>query len=561
MAKTYTDELQHLAQCVPKLQKASGNPNKSYREIVVKFEGANMKNYANLAKALELYCWPTNTKQIRSVTDPFADGGPEEGKIEGLWRFVSVDPTHSRGEGVFLTLREGYASAIQWDEARVPSRDILPATDNVPIETGVTNIDEDYIDVLFPNVDPEKSSAIAEALLALRTVTGQTIWTHSFTGEYHVIRARVREEEDGSHSIFGLLAKPRSFVKTYDNYNSHNAADVYYLHHVPKPIVQSLVDDGVYKTDGASATLNYSTERGTYDVIIRTGVDEPLTVLSKQTVDGCQQEVYTSFYWGVTTDTMRSLSAAGAPAGWIYELAPPTPAANGRWNLRFTKIKAIAKTAPAYTSAITSSRETETQEKKNQTTIESIGEEEQGIIKRVRGLINRFCRFDTVKEDVTSTPWETTFTLTDGPDGEEVHTVKGNQRTIEFDAAGSGFANRLTGWSRNEDGTYNWHIVKEIDTFYLEVTNHWYYDIWHRRTRIVSSGFQTGWYQDEYRIYRYKYQTRRFTSEDEAYLWLRESTNFQPNSGVSTVGKNKFIAQRRFLERDFGWANDGLAYQ
>jgi hypothetical protein len=557
--KPYETELAHLKQCVPKLVKGSGTPNKSYSEITVRFDGANLENFAQLQKCLEFYGWPTNTIKSGSVTNPAIDGGPQRGQLEGVWRFVSCDPNHSaRGEGVYVTLREGYAAELTWDEARVPSRALLPKTTSTALEG--TNADEDYIDVLFPNVDPTKSQTMADALLALGTVDAPTIWTHEYTGTYHVIYARPREEEDGSHSVLALLARPRSYLKTYENFQSHNASDVYYLHHVPKSIVQSVVDDAVYKTEGASATANYSTDRGTYDVIIRTGTDEPITVLNKQTEDGCLTEVYTDFYFGISKTTMEGISVGTAPQGWIYRITNLSPAANGKFNMRRDRIKAIAKTCPEYTSEITSSREWKTQEKKNQTSVASIGEAVQGLIKRIRGLVNRFCVYDTTTTTIESTPWEVTFSVT-AEDGVEHHTVKGNQDLIDFGSPREGFIHKLTGWSRNEDGTYNWHIVEVIDDFNPDVTQFWYYRTSRNTTVLIGgSSADAGKYQDKKRVYRWKFELKRFRDEDAAYAWLRLSDFYAKESGVQKNGKSKFTAHKIFLDEDFGWQNDGSPY-
>ena len=553
--KTYETERQHLKGCVPKLFKGTGSPNKSFREIVIRFEGANLQNYANLAKALEIYTFPTNTSKKGSVENPFVDGGPKEGIIEGVWRFTSVDPTHSRTEGLFLTLREGYAQTLQWDEARVPSRDQLPPTDNVPIESA-TNVNEDYIDVLFPNVDPEAAPAMCDSFVDLGTMTEPTIWTHQYTGTYEAIRARMREEEDGSHSIVALLAKPRSFVKTYENVNSHNAADVYYLHHVPKRIVQSIVDDPSYKTDGASATLNYSTERGTFDVIIRTGVDDPISIINKKVEDGCLVEVYTSFYFGITKSALDNLSVGTSPQGWIYTLSGITPAANGRFNARRERVQSQEKIADEYTSNSTMSRATLTQEKRNIEVPESAGEEEQGVIKRIRNILNRFCAYDSTKDETTSTPWEVNFT-TSGVDGNEIHTVKGNQREILYDPPASGSVHSLTGWSRNEDGTYNWHLVETVDQFASETTSYWFFKTNKDQIVILRKPINGKQYQAQIRVFLWKYESKYFKTEDAAYLWLRENDNLWASSGVNVRGKTRFTAHRIKLETDFGWQNDG----
>ena len=564
--KPYANELAHLSKCVPKLVKGSGAPNKSFSEIVVRFEGANLEMYPQLLKCLEYYCWPTNTAKAGSVTNPAIDGGPQRGKFEGVWRFVSCDPTKSnRSEGVYLTLREGYAQKLAWDEARVPSRDIIPQTDNVPIEDGVTNTDEDYIDIIFPNCDPEKSQSIADALLALETVSSPTIWTHKYTATYHVLRSRVREENDGSHSVVGVLARPRCFVKTYENYNSHNAADVYYLHHVPKRIVQSIVDNGAYKTDGASCTLNYATERATYDVIIRTGVDDPITIVNKQTEDGCLTETYTDFYFGITKAAVDAITIGTppneAPKGYIYNITGISPAANGRFNVRVDRIKAIAKTGTKYTSEITKSSETKTQESKNQPSVITLGAAVQGIIKRVRNMMNRFCVYDAVKEEITSTEWGPIEFTIQGEDGDEDHIVYGNQRTIDIGDPGEGFYYRLAGWSRNEDGTYNWHLVKEKDIYDDETVLFWNYSTNSYRTLIIAEGAHAGWKQDQTDRLDWIYQSRRFKTEADGYTWLQGLASKSPNCGVNQNGKAKFHAYARRTIDSTGWTNTGSPYQ
>jgi hypothetical protein len=560
--KPYQTELNHLAQCTPKLIKGTGTPNKSHSEITVRFDGANLEMFAQLQKCLEFYCWPTNPNKSGSVKDPAIDGGPQRGKLEGIWRFVDCSPTHAaRGEGVYLTLREGYASELVWSEARVPSRALLPQTDNVPIEA-VGNTDEDYIDILFPNVDPTKSQTMADALLAMKTVDAPTIWTHKYTGVYHVIYARPREEDDGSHSIIGLLARPRSFLKTYESFESHNATDVYYLHHVPKTIVQSVVDDPLYKTVGASATANYSTERGTYDVIIRTGPDEPVTILNKQTEDGCLTEIYTDWYFGVTKDTVDATSVGSAPQGWIYRITGISPTSNGKFNMRRDRIHGIERIGTGYYNETSSSRESFTVESLNTTNKGTALPGQQGIIQRFLSRLNRFCTWDTRLINTQSTPWEVEFTVPDAPAGVEIHTVKGNQRTIAFPAAEAGYNTALTGWQRNEDGTFNWHLVKTVDQYDTATVEYWIYDIYHRRTLVIAgSGPNAGKYQDQYRRYTWKFESSRHKTEAAAYAWLRESSNYDPRSGVETHGKTSFRAQRRSLQTDYGWVDDGVAYE
>ena len=373
-----------------------------------------------------------------------------------------------------------------------------------------------------------------------------------------MIQSRTREEADGSQSLITLIGKPRSFTKTYENFESHNESVIYNLHHVPKRIVQSIIDDPVYKISGASVTQNFSTERGTYDLIIRHGPENPITILSKKTEDGCQMEVYSDFHFGVTEATADAFDVEEAPPGWIYRVVSFSPAANGRFNIRRDRLKAIAKTGTEYTSQQSSSRTTETQEKKNQTTPGgAIGILTQGIIRFRRALLNRFCRYDRTADNTTSTPWEVSFTV-EGPDGDEAHVFKGNQRVNDPGTPASGNYLRLGSWSRNEDGTFNWHTTEETNQFKLEVTNSWSYRTSKNRTVVIATGINQGLYQAQERVFEWVYETRKFTSEDDAYAWLRESVFWKRSEcGVRSFGKARFRASRALLDADFGWQDDG----
>ena len=559
MEQTYQKERDYLSKITPEVVSVTGNPLTSSRELVIEFPQANTQDFPDLEKSLEVYCWPKNENPQRWVRDPFADGGPEKGKISGLWRFVSASGVHARRTGLFLTLREGYASTFEWDEARVISRDILPQTDYTPLE-GIQS-EEDYIDVLFPNFDPKKVQTQADLFLSTGPHEDPTVSTHDYSGIYEVIHCRPREEEDGSQSLITLIGKPRSFTKTYENFESHNESVIYNLHHVPKRIVQSIIDDPVYKISGASVTHNFSTERGTYDLIIRHGPENPITILNMKVEDGCQLEVYADFYYGITKETADGFVIEDAPKGWIYRIQGPTPAANGRFNLRRERIKAIAATGTEYDSEVTSSRVTTTREKKNQGNAANVGNPVQGIIKVARSLLNRFCRYEIVLKNTTSTPWQITYTIP-GPDGDEIHIEKGNQRAIVIGDPGEGFYFRLAaGVTRNEDGTFYWHLAKEVDQYSREVTSQFPYHFWrHRSLLVVAPSGDAGKYQDQQQVDDWVFESRRFNKEDDAYAWLRETGNLQESSGVTTQGKTRFYAYKRYITAVHPWQNIGFPY-
>ena len=553
-------ERKHLSSMVPTLKSVSGNPATSQREIVIEFPGANKRDFPNMEKALELYCWPSNQKPQRWVRDPHVDGDKDKGKVKGLWRFVSATSVFGRTEGVFLTLREGYASEINWDEARVPSRDILPQTDNTPIESSPVR-GEDYIDVIFPNFDPLKSQDAADALLAEGTVEDPTVSEHPFEGVYHILRVRTREEDDGSHSIVAVLAQSRAFVELYENVNSHNAARAFYLHHVPKSIVQSIVDDPLYKTDGATATANYSTERATYDVIIRQGVDDPVSIITKKTEDGCQLEVYSDFYFGLTLTAAEAIPVGTAPQGWIYRIPVITPAAHGRFTVRRERSVAIAAEGQEFIAESTPFHTTTQTEKRNQLTPLTSNTSVIGKILRALSRLNPFCVYDGTNTEIESIPWDDTFTV-NGPDGLETHIVKKYQRILDIGTPPSGFTDRLTGFTVHEDKTFDWHLVRTENLYAREVTNSWNWTKRLTRDLIITAGGAAGKYQPQIWIREYKYETRRFTSEDDGYAWLRESIFHlpPPNSGVSIHGRSKYVAWRTTLVLDNGWVDNGFPF-
>ncbi|MDD2657579.1 MAG: hypothetical protein PHD04_02875 [Candidatus Pacebacteria bacterium] len=341
-------------------------------EISVCFKEAVADTASDMRYFLELFTWATNTEVRNYVDDPIIEGE----KFIGRWRKAYVREMivpisqSEKEHWIIVTLRQGLATKINWDEARIISRNTLPGntSDDLP-GAGTISADtasdnpERWLDILFPYFDPVYVEAAVTSLSdeynTAGTIPAFTVDGTNFNGEWHKIFARVQKQEDGTCNVVVTMAQPQYTLQAFSDYGGDDAADVIYCWQVPKDIAQTILD--AWKTGvGKSASASYSMRDGTVDLVLRkktttggaiTVTSLPLTcdtdlnmwmvwgytstqidawVLTHD--DALTHEVRTiritargdGLYDGVITETGQDAQSSTNAAGWTYERLVPS---------------------------------------------------------------------------------------------------------------------------------------------------------------------------------------------------------------------------------------------
>ena len=547
---TYTNELKHIGSFIPELVSITGIPNMQQRELIVRFSEVDSTQYPNCQKAMELYCWPTNAKPQRWVENPIIEGGDKHGINRGKWRMVSVTVEKGNTQGLLVTLREGYATTLMWDEAMLADEHWL-------------QLSEQYADVVFPNIDPEHLQKIVDAIPEF-TATDITIRGHVYTataGEpWEYIHVRPEQVQDGSYIIRLFMGQPRYTQVLYDNYGSPDQSKKTYCHNVPKRLAESVVT--TYNlVDGASGTSNYSTQEGLVDLVFYQRGTTHITIRNVKTFDGCEYDELTDYWYNYTKDEAEAFTLASVYGAWAkgyeYAIDRLSYSGDGRWTVITSKKHVKRKTHVSAQEWDKDADSTTTNTvKSGQTSIPAIATAK-GYVEWVRASVDRFCTWTTQKFRRTSIPGSLTFNLKTAR-GTITHIKKWNQATIDFGDAGTGFCYELVGFGRNPDDTYNWAVWKVPYLFDTDAAeNYWQFRTNKPRDYIIGSGANVGQYQRYEHIWQWRENIKRFSDETAAYAYLRESEFYTSNSRVAQHGINQFTVHKTFLETDFGRQKSG----
>ena len=509
VSENYEAEKSHLKACLPGavILDDSHNQLLRQREVQIQIEEVNTEMVDRCIKMMNVWGWPTNPKKQLWTADPQIGGVV----LKGTWRHVQSIKSANR-RGMYITLREGFAQAIAWDEAYVDDTDDL--------QEG-----ERYCAVIFPNVDPKYVDAMKESL-GENTTDGFTVDGRERTGTWEYVHKRSHTvSQDGCMEIILFAAQPQFTYFTYENYGAIGQTKVWHVDNVPKRLVPASV--AAYNTAGTNGSGNYSTQEGLVDLTFRVRDGAAVTITNIKTVDGCQIEEYTSYYYDYTKEQVEAFNLGEAPQGWIYRAPLIRPDGSGaRYTIIVVKQKAIAVTKDAVTIEDNADFTETVEVSENQTTPPNV-EDSLGVIKKLTLILNDFCLWSTRLVTQTSKPWSVTYSINTSEGGSEIHILKGNQRTISIPNRPSGMVQSFSAPPRrNRDGTYDWHLVQSTDDDWLGTGNTATYDNWHRIYREVfdsdrgDSGEFVWMYSDVVQTTTVK----QFTSADAAYAWANDGS-------------------------------------
>jgi hypothetical protein len=310
---------------------------------------------------------------------------------------------------VVRELRKGFATALAWDEAiEISGHDLQSNT-----STYFGAQTEKYIEVIFPNVDPESVETLITTLKSAQYITNPTIQGVVRSGTYELIHLKPEKQEDGCIWLRVFMGTPQYSFRCFEKIGTPDETEVYYLWNVPKRLAQDLVDS--YETGtGTSAIANYSTAQGLVDITVRTrGTVILITISNIKTEDGCLTYEYQDFYWGLTLAQAQALDIGVAPQGWIYRLDGISYDGQASYSARVTRIQARARTVLDGVDIEDSEESTVNRTKKiNQTALPAALSAAAGERQYLREVeLNRFCLFDYAVDtetvhSQTGTGWE-----------------------------------------------------------------------------------------------------------------------------------------------------------
>ena len=532
-SENYAKEKDHLKRGLAGAAILSDTQNQllRQREVTIQIEEANEQLIDRCIKMMNVWGWPTNPKQQLWTADPQIGGIV----LNGTWRHVeSVKSENKRG--LYITLREGFAQKIAWDEAYIDETDDLQE-------------DERYAAIIFPNVDPQYADAMTVSL-GENTTDGFTVDGKERTGTWEYVHKRTRTvAQDGSMSIVVFAAQPQYTYFVYENVGGIGQTKVWHVDNVPKRLVAGVV--ATYTTEGTDGSGNYSTQEGLVDLTFRVRDGNSVTMLNKKTVDGCQIEEYTDYYYDLTKAEADAYDIGEAPQGWFYSAPFIRPDGSGaRYTIIRVREKAIAVSKDAVTVADNANYSETLAVQKNQVTPPEV-EDSLGVIQRLQLNFNKFCLWGTQLVTRTSKAWSVTYSIATQNNRTETHTIKGNQRTIPTPTLASGTVQTYSSPpSRNPDGTYNWHLVVSTDDDWLGTGGTAFYDNWNRIYREVYDT-ETEKYKWLYADVRKTFDVKQFTTAAAAYEWANEG-GYNSGRPVSKVGFHRFLSEQ-VNEFQYNW--------
>lgn len=241
-------------------------------------------------------------------------------QFEGTWRLVKLDIQISKDKTynlLVLSYSYGWAESLIWTEARLVEDSVMDGQTAAGITgDGSTFVDEEWLLVRFPNINPKKVRQVAYSAGQTKTYSNLTINTESYSGDYYLVYSKAKIEEDGSGSVYLFLAKPTYKLDAFTSYGGSDQKTVTYIWGIQKSTAQAVLN--AYKADGASATATFEKE-GFVDLIIYSA-DNASSNLESDAVQTCDLKT-TSFHflWGTNktsaTDFVNQHGTGGANTG------------------------------------------------------------------------------------------------------------------------------------------------------------------------------------------------------------------------------------------------------
>jgi hypothetical protein len=420
----------------------------------------------------------------------------------GIWRLAFVRPIRIKTTPYIVeVLRKGFITqlvdggVLSWSDARLS------------IEASRTLHDDiQYIFVRFPGVSPDHVRGIVDSINALPVAAFHPVIRGEDYGEdFYRQYCTFVIEQDGSATINLLVSKSHVIINAYSHWATERQEHVTYHFGVPAVLAQLIIED--HKTAsgggdrmGASATCSYDRREGLFDIILRDKSDaDAITIIDDISERSASYTESTSYYWGISEEAARSTYniPGTVPEGWIYH-------------------KRISNTGEGKFTVIISGRQA------------IAGSRE--------------------------------FTIDLGNDDSETHKVAWNQPSsalATIPGPPSGFQQRVSGISRNQDGTWNWHIITtpEDEGPGLGAGDHYFSDTTiHRRMWDTANHL----YKDQFLYIRFRHTVKQFPVAAQAFAFARESWLARGNPHRQ-IAKKRHLGTKVIVEINPGW-QDGDGY-
>lgn len=276
--------------------------------------------------------------------------------MDGVWRIkeVKLRPTESTedssGGEMLVRYAKGFYTSIDWNAARVVSFE--RSAGNTSSVNGVsTDSPKRFVTIRFPFCSNEHVVSMASSL-GSASYSDVVVQGNPLTGEWRNIFAATKMEDDGTHSIYLQLARPKYILNAYSDLGGINNTDVAYLWDVPEDMAQPIIDGWKAANPlGASASADYSSDKKLVSIILRKR-GEQIPNLSLDPVNiSCDRTQTQHLGWGY-----EEADIPGFIANHNSAFTSATPGSrqlsinerNGLFDIIITEIYVVAATPPHF---------------------------------------------------------------------------------------------------------------------------------------------------------------------------------------------------------------------
>jgi len=198
----------------------------------------------------------SNTDQQRYVKDLKVGNRV----FEGIWRqaFTRTIQRTEQGETYYIlaqTLRQGWATSIDWTEARIKEEKLLPGNSEGS-GNEASDDPEIYYFIDFPNFSPFSVDAALRGLAT--TLSSVTVQGQSLGDNLHLVTGTHERQDDASSVITLKIARPQYLLNGYSSWGGGRQSDDKYLWNVPKDLAETILDAN--KAQGVTARPSYRGE-------------------------------------------------------------------------------------------------------------------------------------------------------------------------------------------------------------------------------------------------------------------------------------------------------------
>lgn len=228
-------------------------------------------------------------------------------------------------QGIQEVLRRGFATTLDWDEARLYSKLASHGNDtSVPADDPKSGDEstESILDtnsnkpafavvIRFNNISTFAANALVATLIADEYVSDKVVQQETLAGNWWVISATASKIDDASSTIELILSQDVYTLKLKDKTGLPTEGETFLLYGIAKQNAQAIVDawldphvvDGVDTFTSRSASASFSSDSKLINLSLSrsTGgkkIQKPESI--KDFVTSCLFKQSLKFYWGLT---------------------------------------------------------------------------------------------------------------------------------------------------------------------------------------------------------------------------------------------------------------------